>query len=163
MELKRIIEIYTESKIEDYRLGTELPVSGLEIHTGEVDAFCSALPNIFEKAYNTYLSRYLTALIQQCKSKEISLNLPNLPILLNNFGYTLKDKKMIINGNLGELAFMYARDCLIEVRGNVGERLGYIADNCQFRVINGDIGTNPLECAGNCKLELIKNLKFNKK
>lgn len=157
MKLEKIIEIYKESKIEDYRIrGCGLP-DDVGIHNEEINAFCRVLPTIFEEKYNTYLSRYLTALIQLSKSKEISIDLPNLPILLENFGYTLKGKKMIINGNLGDLSFMYAHDCSVEIRGNVGERIGHIADSCRFRIIDGNVGANPLENARNCKLELKKN------
>lgn len=162
MELEKIIEVYEKSKIEGYRLGTELPMDVIdsEIHVKEVDAFCKVLSNLFEEKYKTYLARYLTTLIQLCKSKEMLLS---LPIPLDSFGYGLTGKRLVINGELGNLAFMYARDCSIEIRGNVGERLGYISDSCQFRIIDENVGANPLENARNCKLELYKNIKLNKK
>lgn len=162
MDLEKIIEIYKKYKVEDYRIrGCGLP-DVLEIHNEEIDAFCRVLPILFEKEYNVYLSKYLTSLIQLSKSKEISINLPDLPILLESFGYTLRGKKIIINGNLGALSFMYAHNCSVEIRGNVGEWLGHIADSCRFRIVDGNVGANPLENARNCKLELYKNMKIKK-
>jgi len=156
MGLEKIMKIYEKSKIEDYRLGTELPLDlvNFKISIDDINAFCGFLPEILQEKYETYLARYLTTLIQKCNSKKIILN---LPIPLNDIGYRLEDKKIIVNGSVGNLAFMYARNSSAEINGNVGDLLGYIADGCSFIVVNGDIRKNPLKNARNCKLEFIKN------
>lgn len=155
MRLEKIMKIYEKSKIEDCRLGTELPLDVVNFKTSvdDVNAFCEILPEILEEKYETYLARYLTTLIQKCNSKKIILN---LPIPLNDVGYRLEDKKIIVNGSVGNLGFMYARNSSAEINGNAGNLLGYIADGCLFKVINGAIGKNPLKYARNCKVELIK-------
>ena len=155
MELEKIIEICKKSKIKDYILGTELPLDIVNFKTSanDVNAFCEILPRIFEEGYETYLARYLTALIQRCKSRKIILNLPTP---MNDVGYRLENKKIIVNGSVGDFGFMYSRNCSIKINGGVGDYFGYIADGCLFMIIEGELGKKPLEHARNCELKLQK-------
>jgi len=155
MELEKIIRLYDESKIEDYGLGTELPldVVDFDVHQKELQSFADYLPQIFEKRYDECIARYVTALVQRRKSKKVSLNL-KIPL---SIGYNLNDKRLIIRGNVGDNAFMYSHNCSVEIQGDVGDKIGYIAEGCSFKIVNGKIGKDPLCSARNCKLELIRN------
>ena len=144
--------------MEDVFLGTELPLEVIDFkpNVDDLNAFCEVLPRILEERYETYLARYLTALIQRCNSKKITLN---LPILLNDLGYRLENKRIIVNGNIGDFGFMYSYNCSIKIKGNVGDYFGHIADGCSFRIIEGEMGKKPLELARNCELKLQKYYK----
>ena len=156
--IEEIIEIYERYKMEDVFLGTGLPLDIVNFKTSpnDINAFCEVLPRILEKRYETYLARYLTALIQRCNSKKINLN---LPIPLNDLGYRLENKRIIVNGSVGDLGFMYSYNCSIKINGDVGDYFGYIANRCSFRIIEGEMGKKPLELARNCELKLQKYYK----
>ena len=158
MELDKIIKGYEKYKTEDILLGTELPLELIDFKPSvdDLNAFCKKVPKLREKGYETSLAWYLTALIQKCDNKKITLKLPWILKIftLKDLGYKLEDKEITVDGNLGSGAFMYARDCLVEIKGKVGLYFGHIAQRCSFKV-KGKVGKNPLQNAYNCRLEII--------
>ncbi len=156
--IEEIIEIYERYKMEDVFLGTEIPLDVIDFKPSvdDLNAFCEIVPKIREKRYETSLGWYLTALIQKCDNKKITLN---LPIPLNSLGHGLENKRIIVNGSVGDLGFMYSYNCSVKIKGDVGDYFGYIANGCSFRIIEGEMGKKPLELARNCKLKLQKYYK----
>ena len=156
-KLDQICKTYEENKLKNVNLGSGTPtdiVSKLKPTKEEIKKFSKVLSRYYERDFEVYLARYLTALMQVCKAKKIILE-PD--IVLSSVGYQLEGKDVLIIGNVGNSAFMYAHDCKINIKGYAGSWLGYIADNCSIKVDHA--GPHNGELATNCMIQEKINTK----
>ena len=97
---------------------------------------------------------YLTALMHSSKEEEFEINLQELNknnILLHYLGYKLKDKVLVVNGDMGICVGSYTKNSKITINGNAGDYVGSNAKNSKI-TINGNVGESVGYSAENCEI-----------
>lgn len=92
--------------------------------------------------FESDVGKYLTALIHASKGKEFIFSLESLNeqgVFLNSVGEYLKDKKLTLNGNLGNIIGAGMVSGELVINGNVGYCLGVDMKGGKI-IINGDAG-----------------------
>ena len=97
---------------------------------------------------------YLTALLFINENPEFEFDLTELNkegILLDKIGTYIKNKKLIVHGNVGDNAGTYADNSRIIVNGDARDWIGSISKVSEI-IVNGDAGKNVGSMAENSKI-----------
>ena len=89
------------------------------------------------EGFITFTANYLTALMHSSQDKEFVIDLTELNkenIRLNFLGIQLINKKLTINGDVGNGVGYEAKNCQITVNGNAGDWVGSYAKKCQIKI-----------------------------
>ncbi|MCX6711047.1 MAG: hypothetical protein NTZ02_03070 [Candidatus Woesearchaeota archaeon] len=110
----------------------------------EIEEFSKMLPEYRKlEDFKYHTAGYLTALMRSSRDKKFILNMKPLNeygVVLPNIGDDLTNKKLVVNGNVGENLGLFARNCNITVNGDAQQDVGAFAQYCKI-FINGSYGS----------------------
>jgi hypothetical protein len=124
----------------------------LEFSRTLIDYFCVC-------GFSDYTARYITALMQSSKDTEFVLDLTELGVLIHKLGFKLKDKNLIINGNVGDGVGAGASNSQITVIGNAGCDAGAFMAGSQLTV-HGNVGSDVCKYAGDSIIRIHGNAGY---
>ena len=102
---------------------------------------------------------YLSVLANASPDNEIHFDISELKekkILIDLIGYKLKNKKLTVQGDVGDMLALHAENSIIKVSGNAGENVGLYSQYCSIDV-DGNSGKETGFEINRCKITINGN------